>query len=66
MTSFVSTLDAAARVLLAEVQPFRLCRGAGSPPLLLVAGGADGPPHVHARHLRQRLTPEGCVLLDLR
>lgn len=66
MTSFVFTLDAAARVLLAEVQPFGLCPGAGSPPLLLVAGRADGSPHVHARHLQQRPSPEGCLLLDLR
>lgn len=66
MTSFVSPLGAAARVLLAEVQPFRLCRGAGPPPLLLVVGRADGSPHVHARHLQQCLSPEGCLLLDLR
>lgn len=66
MTSFVSTLDAAARVLLTEVQPFRLCCGAGSPPLLLVAGRADGSPHVHARHLQQCLPLEGRLLLDLR
>lgn len=66
MPSFVFTLDAAARVLLTEVQPSRLCPGAGSPPLLLVAGGADGSPHVHARHLQQRPSAEGRLLLDLR
>lgn len=66
MTAFVSTVDAAARAALAEGQPLRPCPGAGPPLLLLVPGGADGSPHVHARHLQQRPPPGGRLLLDLR
>lgn len=66
MTSFVPTVDAAARTVLTEGWSFRPCPGAGPPLLLLVPGRADGSPHVHARHLRQRPPPGGRLLLDLR
>lgn len=66
MTRCVSTADAAAGALLPEDQRLRPRPGAGPPPLLLVPGRAHGPPHVHARHLRQRPAPADRLLLDLR
>lgn len=64
---FCSPVDAAAGgARPAEVQPSRPRPGAGPPLLQLVLGGADGPPHVHARHLQQRPASGGRLLLDLR
>lgn len=64
---FCSPVDAAAGgARPAEVQPSRPRPGAGPTLLQLVLGGADGPPHVHARHLQQRPALGGRLLLDLR
>ncbi|XP_037680514.1 protein-cysteine N-palmitoyltransferase HHAT isoform X8 [Choloepus didactylus] len=62
----VRQADAAAGALLLEGQPPRPRPGAGPPPVLVVAGRADGPPDVHARHLQQHPTPGGRLFLGLR
>lgn len=66
MISSLSSVDAAARAVPPEAQPARPGPGAGPPLPLLVLGGADGAPHVHARLVRQHPTPEGRLLLDPR